>query len=141
MEMNDPNFRPREALRVSEWDAGRKLAVLASLLLFAGCAAFVVAGVGLLGSYVGDSPLLANGGLPLLIYLGWMSGVFGAIAALIAIVIYRFRQRWFWRCLVIASGVWLVFPPIFTVIGLVTLLVLVRYRMAFPGLSDTRLTT
>ncbi|MEO8205037.1 MAG: hypothetical protein ABI615_02575 [Chthoniobacterales bacterium] len=69
--------------------------------------------------------------LPILTYLCWMGTIAGSAASILAIAVYRFRSRWFWRCLVTASVVWLAAPPIGTVIGLITLIVLISFRSSF----------
>lgn len=70
-------------------------------------------------------------GFPLLLYAVWGLGVFGSAGAICAIAIYGYRERWFWRWLVVASAAWLTLPPVHTVIGLVALVALLHHRSQF----------
>jgi hypothetical protein len=115
--------------------AGHGAALVASVLLLADTVLLVFMGGGLLRGLsqgASISRLLDHTALPLEIYVAWALGIFGSIAAIAAIVLYGFRERWFWHCLLVASVSWLVFPPIHAVIGLLSLILLVRYRTAFP---------
>ena len=70
---------------------------------------------------------------PTILQIMWFSMV--VVSALcIAITIYGFRARWFWRCLVAASVMWLVSPPLHTIIGVIALIILIATKHAFlPG--------
>jgi hypothetical protein len=70
-------------------------------------------------------------GFPLLLYAVWGLGVFGSAGAICAITVYGYRERWFWRWLVVASAAWLALPPVHTVIGLVALVALFHHRSQF----------
>ncbi len=70
--------------------------------------------------------------LPLAVYGIWLGAVAGATAAIIAIFVFGFRERWFWRCLLIASLAWLAFPPIHALLGLLAFFLLLRNRQGFP---------
>jgi len=70
--------------------------------------------------------------LPLAVYGIWLGGVAGTTAAIIAIFVFGFRERWFWRCLIIASLAWLAFPPIHALLGLLAFFLLLRSRREFP---------
>lgn len=123
---------------------GKSLALLAGGLIIADTILMAVVGVTLLfltgfglsqlQTYMHSSPL------PFVVYTVWALGVFGSAAAIVAIVLYRYRARWFWRCLIVASLLWLFFPPIHTLIGLVSLLLLIRFRDYFSGESAARVT-
>lgn len=73
-----------------------------------------------------DSPL------PLAVYGIWVGAVAGATSAIIAIFVFGFRERWFWRCLLLASLAWLAFPPIHALLGLLAFVLLLNCRKAFP---------
>lgn len=74
---------------------------------------------------------LTRPGFPLLLYAVWGLGVFGSAGAICAITVYGYRERWFWRWLVVASAAWLTLPPVHTVIGLVALAALIHHRSSF----------
>ena len=116
---------------------GRNLALLAGGLIIADTIIMVVAGMTLLYlSGFGVSQLQAymhSSPLPFLVYTIWALGVFGSAAAIVAIVLYRYRAKWFWRCLIVASIAWLVFPPIHTLIGVVSLFLLIRFKHQFDA--------
>ena len=64
----------------------------------------------------------------------WFMTVVGSALCIVAITIYGFRARWFWRCLVAASVMWLVSPPLHTIIGLIALIILIATKHTFlPG--------
>jgi hypothetical protein len=71
---------------------------------------------------------------PTILQIMWFTMVVGSALCIVAITIYGFRARWFWRCLVAASVMWLVSPPLHTIIGLIALIVLMATKQAFlPG--------
>jgi hypothetical protein len=114
---------------------GHALAMGAAVLITADTILIAGVGIGSLlawskgaeaASVVKDTPL------PIGIYLAWALGVFGTVTAIVSIALYRYCARWFWRCLLVASVVWLAFPPIHAVIGLLSLILLIRFRSAFP---------
>lgn len=76
--------------------------------------------------------LLAGSALPALVFLAWALGIFATAAAVVAIALYGFRERWFWRILVLGCAAWLVFPPIHSLIGLLGLVLLIKNRSSFP---------
>lgn len=78
------------------------------------------------------SELLSSTPLPFALYATWALAVFGSAAAIVAIVLYGFRERWFWRCLMVGAVMWLFFPPVHMVIGLISLILLLHFRKAFP---------
>jgi hypothetical protein len=136
MRANSSDVSAPDKIRAVEnrWDAGHAVAVFASFVLLADTVLLVVLGGGLLAQLTGgtSSSDLVQTALPAGIYAAWAMGVFGSIAAIVAIVLYGFRARWFWRCLLIASATWLIFPPIHAVIGIIALVLLIRFRFAFP---------
>lgn len=68
---------------------------------------------------------------PVALYSIWGLGVFGTGGAICAIAVYGFRERWFWRWLVVASIMWLIFPPVHAIIGLISLIMLLSSRKHF----------
>lgn len=76
--------------------------------------------------------LWQNSPLPLAVYGIWLGGVAGTTAAVIAIFVFGFRERWFWRCLIVASLAWLAFPPLHALLGLLAFIFLLRSRAGFP---------
>ncbi len=82
--------------------------------------------------------LLAESSLPLAIYGLWFVGVAASVAAILAIVLYDYRERWFWRWMLIGSLAWLVFPPVHALIGLGALILLLRNRSSFPKHAEER---
>ena len=72
---------------------------------------------------------------PTVLQIMWFSMVVGSALRIVAIItIYGFRARWFWRCLVAASVMWLVSPPLHTIIGIIALITLIATKQAFlPG--------
>ena len=117
--------------------AGHALVVTASSLLMADVLLIVVTFLAVLKlTWLDDEALrvlLDTTPLPAAIYGAWFLGVFGSAAAVAAIALYNFRERWFWRCLMVAAVMWLVFPPIHSLIGLIGLILLIRFRRAFPA--------
>ena len=121
--------------------SGHALAVTASSLLIAD-ALLVAATFGAVLAFTWfDEPrvqqMFMSSPLPFALYLTWFLGVLGTAGAVVAIGVYGFRERWFWRCLIIAAAMWLVFPPIHTIIGLISLILLIGYRKAFPHHLET----
>lgn len=117
--------------------AGYFLALLASGMLLA--ASFLALGTVLYIAFASWHQnvmpvlreLLSSTPLPLFVYLIWALSVFGSGAAIVAVALYNFRERWFWRCLLVASVLWLFLPPLHTVIGLISLILLLNLRHAF----------
>jgi len=125
--MNEKEYQPHP---------GRPLALLASgliavdtiflLLTFGVVAAFTGFHLPALREMLSDTPL------PLAIYGLWLVGVAASAAALLAIFFFDFRERWFWRWMLVGSVAWLVFPPVHALIGLAALILLLRNRSSFP---------
>jgi hypothetical protein len=120
--------------------AGHALAVAASSLLIADILLVVATFFIVLKRTWMDQEaleiLIGNTPLPVAIYGMWALGVLGTAAAITAIALYGFRERWFWRCLIVAALMWLVFPPVHTLIGVISLILLFRFRKAFPVRQD-----
>ncbi len=122
--------------------AGRPLAVLASGLI-ALDTLFLVVTFGLVAFFTrfNEAQLrvaLAESPLPLAIYAVWLIGVAATAAAIAAVILYDFRERWFWRWMLLGSVAWLVFPPVHALIGLVALVLLLSNRSAFPKRAEPR---
>lgn len=117
---------------------GRTLAVTASSLLFAEIVLalvsfFVVLKMTWMDAEESEFQLLSQTTPSAALTYGiWGLGVFGMLVAMAAITLFNFRERWFWRCMVTAAVLWLVFPPIPTLLGIIALILLFRYREAFP---------
>jgi len=79
--------------------------------------------------------MLSSTPLPLFLYLIWTLSIFGIGAAIVAITLYGYHSRWFWRCLSIASLLWLFLPPFHTMLGIIFIVLLLRFQGAF--LDDT----
>lgn len=76
--------------------------------------------------------LLSSTPLPFALYAIWALGVAGTAASIVAVALYNFKERWFWRSMVLAACMWLLFPPLGMAAGIVALVVLIKYRTAFP---------
>jgi hypothetical protein len=76
--------------------------------------------------------LLGTTPLPFALYAIWALGVAGTAASVVAVAVYNFKERWFWRAMVLAACMWLLFPPLGMAAGIVALVVLIKYRAAFP---------
>lgn len=114
---------------------GHTLAVLGTTMLLAGIAGLVLLFATTLFLTLGDTHAEAlpdTTPIPLITYLTWGVFVGGCTASVIAIALYGFRARWFWRCLVVAAVFWLLAPPAGTVVGIFALLILLGSRRAFP---------
>ncbi len=122
--------------------AGYGLAVVACGLIVAETVLLVITAlaVGWQTGFEGAAlrQMIATTPLPLGIYLLWAGGVMASAAAVIAVLVYGFRERWFWRYLVVGSAAWLVFPPVHSIIGLLALLLLLKNRAYFPEHLPTR---
>lgn len=120
--------------------AGHALAVTASSLLLADILLIAGTFLAVLNMTWLDEgaleSLLTATPLPFAIYGAWALGVFGTAAAITAITLYGFRARWFWRCLMAAAAMWLIFPPVLTLIGVIALILLIRFRHTFPIRQD-----
>lgn len=116
--------------------AGHHLAVLASTLIAADTFFLLLTlGIVLTHSALNASGLrhlLSDTPFPLVVYVLWLIGVAGSAAAVLSIILYDFRERWFWRWMLVGSLAWLAFPPVHALIGLVALVLLLRNRSAFP---------
>lgn len=125
--------------------AGYFLAVLASCMLLAasffalGTLAYIALASWHQNAMSVLRELLSTTPLPLFVYLIWALSVFGSGAAIVAIALYNFREPWFWRCLIVASVLWLFAPPLHTVIGLISLIVLLNLRHAFFPRGEKRM--
>lgn len=121
----------------TEKHAGHALAVTASSLLIVDILLIVSTFVVVLTrTWLDEEALrmyLGATALPFAIYGAWFLGVMGTTAAIAAICLYGFRERWFWRCLMVAAAMWLIFPPVHSLIGLIGLILLIRFRNAFPN--------
>lgn len=69
--------------------------------------------------------------LPELLQLIWFLTLAAGAGCIVAIFAYDFRALWFWRCLVVASCISLLSPPLHTISGLIALVVLFHTRKAF----------
>jgi hypothetical protein len=116
--------------------AGRPLAVLASgLIALDTFLLLLVSGLIVSFSHFNVPAIrhmLAETPLPLAIYGLWLVGVAATAAAISAIFLFDFRERWFWRWMLVGSIAWLVFPPLHALIGLAALILLLRNRASFP---------
>lgn len=70
--------------------------------------------------------------LPTLLQFIWFTMVLATAGIIVSLFIHGFRARWFWRCLVVASCMWIMSPPLHSVIGLISLIVLLNTRKYFP---------
>jgi hypothetical protein len=115
---------------------GYLLAIVASVLLLAdglamaGATVYVASSSGL--SFWGLHHTFQNPVLPLVLYAIWGLGIFGTVGAIISLTLFGFRARWFWSCLVGTACLWLVFPPIHTLLGVLALIILISHRKSFP---------
>ncbi len=75
--------------------------------------------------------LIGSTPLPFVLYAIWGLGVAGAVTAMITAIFYNYRHRWFWRTLVVAAALFLFFSPIHMVIGIISLILLFRFRREF----------
>jgi hypothetical protein len=120
---------------------GHTLAVIGSVILLGAAIALVlIGGMAAYFTWVGGrtlDSLVTTTPLPAAAMLTWLATVAGTVASIIAIVLYDFRARWFWRCLVGAAILWLLAPPAGTVVGLISLIVLLTMRRRFPPDEDT----
>jgi hypothetical protein len=114
---------------------GHGLAVIACVLLLADSLVLIYAGAEFFGLLRRPDILAVSGAatLPVALYFAWALAVAGSVAALVATVLYQYRERWFWRCLVAAAVIWLAFPPVLSVLGLISLVVLIHSHPAFQG--------
>lgn len=122
--------------------AGRFLATLGSIILLSAAAALaLVFGWTYVSSLNGRTleALAATTPLPAFASLIWLATVAGTAASIVAIVLYEFRARWFWRCLVATSILWLLAPPAGTVVGLISLVVLITARHHFAAAEEHRM--
>ncbi len=122
---------------------GHFLAMLGSIILLSSAAAlaltFAVTGY---FSWVGGRTLesmATTTPLPAIASLIWLATVGGTAASIVAIVLYGYRTRWFWRCLMATAVLWLFAPPAGTVVGLISLIVLISKRHSFPHDEPQRL--
>jgi hypothetical protein len=135
MNTDDPRLAARAVPPVNGFSPGRNLAVVACVLLAIDTLVLAFAAAEFFGLLRGgDLPAVSGArNLPVALYFAWALSVFASIAVFAAIALYRYRERWFWRCLVAAAVVWLAFPPVLTVVGLVALIVLIHSYAAFKG--------
>lgn len=121
---------------------GHTLAVLGTTMLLSGIAGLVLLFATTLFFTLGDTHVDVQPDttpIPLITYLTWGVFVGGCTASVVAIALYGFRARWFWRCLVVAAIFWLLAPPAGTVVGIFALIVLIGSRKAFPMEDDSPL--
>jgi hypothetical protein len=116
--------------------SGYLIAVGASILLIVDGLAMAAAALYVAGSsgfsIWGLQRTFENPALPLALYAIWGMGIFGTVGAIISLTLFGFRARWFWTCLVITACLWLIFPPVHTIIGVLSLIILTSYRKSFP---------
>lgn len=115
--------------------AGHVTAITATAFLLVDFVVLVALGGGVAGRLMQGSDVVSivrDTPLPIGIYVAWGLGIFGTVFAILAIFLYGFRERWFWRCLVAAAIAWLIFPPVLSVAGVISLVLLLRFRSAFP---------
>lgn len=116
-------------------EEGASIAVVASFLLLVAAASSVVLTIAtgvLVGVGHRDMNWIATSTiLPTVLQFVWLSMVVGTAGAVVALAVYGYRARWFWRCMVAASVMWLVSPPLHSVIGLIALIALVKTRKSF----------
>jgi hypothetical protein len=115
---------------------GRALALLASGLI-AVDTVFLLLTFGLVAVFTqfhmpALREMFSHTPLPLAIYGLWLMGVAASASALLAIFFFDFRERWFWRWMLVGSLAWLAFPPVHALIGLAALILLLRNRASFP---------
>ena len=116
--------------------AGHFLAMLGSIILLTAATALaLVFAVTTYFTWVEGrtmDALVTTTPLPAVASMIWLATVAGTAASIIAIVLYGYRTRWFWRCLMATAVLWLLAPPAGTVIGLISLIVLIAKRKSFP---------
>ena len=116
-------------------EEGASIAVVASLLLLVAAASSVMLTIAtgvLVGVEHRDMNWIATSTiLPTVLQFVWLSMVVGTAGAVVALAVYGYRAKWFWRCMVAASVMWLVSPPLHSVIGLIALIALVKTRKSF----------
>jgi hypothetical protein len=115
---------------------GYVIAVGASIALVASAFVFAVAFcLTLYFALVEGRPfetLLHGSPLPVLFYVAALGLIGGAATSIVAVAVYGFRARWFWRCLMVAAILLLIAAPIGTVIAALGLVLLIRFRRQFP---------
>jgi hypothetical protein len=127
--MNDIEQQSR--LRESSRAAGATLARFASgLFLLSGIFAFLSA-LQILFSGQGEHGAVHTA-FPVTFYAAWICAVLGAVSTIVTLFVFGFRARWFWRILLAAAVLWATLPPLGTAIGILSLILLLGARRAFP---------
>jgi hypothetical protein len=117
---------------------GYRLAILACVLIAADTAMMLCTALWVFHLWLNGLPLkdlLTQTVLPVVIFLVWLTGIAATAAAIVSIFVYGYRERWFWRYLVIGSLAWMAFPPLHLLIGLASLALLLRNRKRFPSIQ------
>jgi len=134
--MKNPTLNHPHHLADERTHVGHLLAMLGSIILLSAATALAAAFlVTVYFTWVEGQTLeslATTTPLPALASLIWLATVGGTAASIIAIVLYGYRTRWFWRCLMATAVLWLFAPPAGTVIGLISLIVLISKRHSFP---------
>lgn len=121
-------------------EQGRGLAVAGSLILISSAAGSSLLGLFTLlaltrGQSLGD--IVFAGSLPWLASICYLAAVVGTALVIVALLVYGYRARWFWGCLMATAILWIMAPPLLMVIGLIALVVLLRLRDRFPHHPST----
>lgn len=136
MIMKNPTLNNPHHLVDERTYTGHFLAMLGSIILLSAATALALAfAVTAYFTWVEGRTLEAlatTTPLPAIASMIWLATVGGTAASIVAIVLYGYRTRWFWRCLMATAVLWLFAPPAGTVIGLISLIVLIAKRKSFP---------
>jgi hypothetical protein len=114
----------------------RSIALATSVVLLAsGTFAALVGAQSLYSHFVEGKTIAAaatSTAFPMLLYLAWMGAAAGLAGTVLTLFVEGYRARWFWRCLCGAAVLWALLAPMGTVIGIVSLILLVAMRPKFP---------
>jgi hypothetical protein len=114
----------------------RSIALATSVVLLAsGVFAALVSAQGLYSHFMEGKTIAAaatSTAFPVLLYLAWLGAAAGIAGTVLTLFVEGYRARWFWRCLCGAAVLWALLVPIGTVIGLISLVLLVATRTKFP---------
>jgi hypothetical protein len=105
------------------------------VLLISGAFALIAAAAGLYSHWIVQKTaesVATTTPLPILFYATWGTAVLGLAGTVITLFVQGYRARWFWRCLCGAAILWALLPPVGTVVGVVTLILLLATRSKFP---------
>lgn len=103
-------------------------------LLASGVFAALVGVQGLYSHFVEGKTLEAavtSTAFPVLLYLAWLGAAAGLAGTVLTLFVEDYRVRWFWRCLCGAAVLWALLVPMGTVIGIISLILLVATRSKF----------